>query len=571
MLPEAFCVDTRLLVTLLLVMIAHWRVNPSSKSDMKFIVQWLQQAFAPTPTDKANEDNSRNARVSESMREVRVKTYVTLSRIFVHTLVPIQLFVLSDLLRNPSANGWAQMGFLLIGYFMHWSVANGALCPKPHQIRGVCAGWYTLLVAFTLFAPCHPTGRDALFFLGFKIGSRLTMTAVFLDSKMSLVFQALISVASLVSDLVIHNTGQEAFMLLAMEIQHFVGSMTLSATLEFLIRSRILALLDVADAETLVSSFQHVLRGICDGDILLTSNMTIHGPGECLQHLLMNRASLHGKAFEMLLPPDERQRFADFINASTKAALEPAHGARTTPPTCVRVSFCGASNTRVPADIFHVPVPHLFGAEHPYHLLAISVDSESRNPPPLTQDIPDMARILDRSERRKSRTATSSGTSTASSVWEPLPELAGMTLLVDGSSPLLDIEQAHLSFERPVGDEEREASMMPSLRKVCRRTDWESIRKKIDRFVSGEGAAQELRSICLRMPDDRRRFLKAKCVQMSAFEPPHEEDSQDQSITVPIKICLQLSHFVQDESRLRKQSELAGIRELHGRRPASVV
>ena len=28
--------------------------------------------------------------------------------------------------------------------------------------------------------------------------------------------------ASLVSDLVIHNTGQEAFMLLAMEVQHFV-------------------------------------------------------------------------------------------------------------------------------------------------------------------------------------------------------------------------------------------------------------------------------------------------------------------------------------------------------------
>ena len=52
-----------------------------------------------------------------------------------------------------------------------------------------------------------------------------------------------------------------------------VGAMTLSATLEFLIRSRIHALLDVADAETLVSSFQHVLRGICDGDILLNSNM----------------------------------------------------------------------------------------------------------------------------------------------------------------------------------------------------------------------------------------------------------------------------------------------------------
>mmetsp|Transcript_18425 Transcript_18425/g.37956 ORF Transcript_18425/g.37956 Transcript_18425/m.37956 type:complete len:597 (-) Transcript_18425:229-2019(-) len=569
MLPEALCIDSRLLVTWLLVMIAHWRMNATSNSDMKFIVEWLRQAFAPTPTEKVK-DNSRNARVSESMREARLKTYVMLSRLFVHTTVPVLLFLLSDLLKHPSAMGWIRTGFLLFVYTLHWAVASSTLRPMPHQIRGVSTGWYTMMVAFALLVPCHPTGRDAIFFLGFKIGSRLTMAACFMDTKLSLVFQALISLASLASDLAIHSTGHDAFMLLAMEMQHFVGAMTLSATLEFLIRSRIHALLDVADAETLVSSFQHVLRGICDGDILLNSNMAIHGPGECLQHLLMNRASLHGKAFKMLLPPDERQRFADFINASTKAALEPADGARMTPPTCLRVSLCGASNTRVPADIFHVPVPHLFGADHPYHLLAISEDSESRNPPALAKDIPDMARIRERSERLKSRTASSSGSSASgSSVWEPLPELAGMMLLVDGSSPFLDIEQAHLSFERRVGDEELESSM-PCLRKVCRPTDWESIRKKIDRFAaSGEDSAQELRSICLRMPDDPRRFLKARCVQMSAFESPHAEGSQDQSASVPIKVCLQLSHFVQDESRQRQQSELAGIRELRGRRPAS--
>ncbi|CAE7246350.1 unnamed protein product [Symbiodinium necroappetens] len=504
------------------------------------------------------------------MREVRQKNYVLSARLFVHIGMLNMLFMSFDLLSNPSLIACARMGFLTIVYSMHWSVATGALRPMPHQIKGVCAGWWTLFAAFVLLAPCHPTARDAMFMQGFKIGSRLTMTSIFMDTELCFIFQALISVASLVSELFIHNTGQEPFLLLGMEFQNFVGSVALSALLEFLIRSRIHALLDFADAETLVSSFQHVLRGICDGDILLTSDMTIHGPGDCLQNLLMNRANLHGKAFEMLLPPDERQRFADFITASTKAALDPADGPRMTPPTCLRVSLCGASNTRVPADIFHVPVPHLFGADHPYHLLAISEDSESRNPPALAKDIPDMARIRERSERLRSRTASSSGSSASgSSVWEPLPELAGMMLLVDGSSPFLDIEQAHLSFERRVGDEEVESSM-PCLRKVCRPTDWESIRKKIDRFAaSGESSAQELRSICLRMPDDPRRFLKARCVQMSTFESPHAEGSQDQSNSVPIKICLQLSHFVQEESRQRQQSELAGIRELRGRRPVS--
>jgi len=569
MLPECLCVDSRLLMTFLIVGmvgIAHWRVNPTCKSDIKYMVQWLQQGFAWN--DKADEDNSRNARVSEAMREVRQKNYVLSARLFVHIGMLNMLFMLFDLLSNPSLIACARMGFLLIVYSMHWAVATGALRPMPYQIKGVCAGWWTLFAAFVLLAPCHPTARDAMFMQGFKIGSRLTMTSIFIDTELCFIFQALISAASLVSELFIHSTGQEPFLLLGMEFQNFAGSVALSALLEFLIRSRIHALLDFADAETLVSSFQHVLRGICDGDILLTSDMTIHGPGDCLQNLLMNRANLNGKAFEMLLPPDERQRFADFIDVSTKAALEPAAGVRATPPTCLRISLCGASNTRVPADIFHVPVPHLFGAENPYHLLAISVDSDSRNPP-LTEDIPDMARILERSERQRSKTASSSGSlATASSAWEPLPELAGLMLLVNGSSPFLDIEQAHFSFERPVGDEEGESSTIPSLRKDRRRTDWESIKRKIDRFTSGEGAAQELRSICFRMPGDRRRYLKAKCVQMSAFESPHEEDSQDQSITVPTKVCMQLSHFVQDESRLRQQSELAGIRELHGRRPA---
>ena len=104
------------------------------------------------PVQNHCQDNSRNARVSESMREadrlhllvsleaaiaptagargpchltaaseVRVKTYVTSSRIFVHTLVPILLFILSDLLRNPSSTGWAQMGFLLLATCLNFS------------------------------------------------------------------------------------------------------------------------------------------------------------------------------------------------------------------------------------------------------------------------------------------------------------------------------------------------------------------------------------------------------------------------------------------------------------------
>lgn len=41
------------------------------------------------------------------------------------------------------------------------------------------------------------------------------------------------------------------------------------------LRGRIRAVLDTADAESLVSSFRKVLRGVCDGEVLLDSRMNV--------------------------------------------------------------------------------------------------------------------------------------------------------------------------------------------------------------------------------------------------------------------------------------------------------
>ena len=46
-----------------------------------------------------------------------------------------------------------------------------------------------------------------------------------------------------------------------------------------------------------------------------------------------------------------------------------------------------------------------------------------------------------------------------------------MTLLVDGGSHWLDVEQAHLRFVKQPSDPD---AHMPSLRRLVRPTDWES-------------------------------------------------------------------------------------------------
>ena len=240
----------------------------------------------------------------------------------------------------------------------------------------------------------------------------------------------------------------------------------------------------------------------------------------------------------------------------------------TTAPPCLRVSLCGASNTRVAADVFHVPVPHLFGAESPYHLLALSEDSESRREPAQQTTAQATAHaihadpahmIRQRSPSARSNASSASGSvSTCSSRWQPLPELAGMMLLVDAASPGFDIQQAHLSFERSQTDAEVDPGM-PTLRSLCRPTDWESVRSRLRNFrqttrSEAMQSTKNMNRLCLRMPDDPRKFLMAKSVVLSAFRVPERPEDD-------VKICLQLSDFVQDESRLRQLPDLEGIQE----------
>ena len=74
------------------------------------------------------------------------------------------------------------------------------------------------------------------------------------------------------SDLVINSTAQSPLIVVFMELQYLLGSALISGLLEMIVRSRIEALLDSADADSLVHGFRRMLRGVCDGDVLLSSD-----------------------------------------------------------------------------------------------------------------------------------------------------------------------------------------------------------------------------------------------------------------------------------------------------------
>ena len=272
-----------------------------------------------------------------------------------------------------------------------------------------------------------------------------------------------------------------------------------SFQIDLILKGRIYALLDAANAESLVSSFRRVLRGLCEGEVLLDSEMNVSQESECLKHLVLTDVNLKGRPFEQLLADEDQQRFREFIEAST-GALDSA------PPFCSRVGLRGSAGIRVAVDIYHVPVPGLFGADKPYHLIAFKEDDESRPLPDAAEDaVPD-----ELSWNRCQGTPLShfdvtsqSSRGTGQSLHAQI-DLQEMTLLIDVDTDFQDVKQAHLNFKR---DEEEDvsSSMMPSLRKLVKPTEWEEMRLSVLHFV--DRALQnpaiepkELRKMAVQLP-----------------------------------------------------------------------
>ena len=69
------------------------------------------------------------------------------------------------------------------------------------------------------------------------------------------------------------------------------------------------------EADCMIAGFQKILKGLCDGSLLLDDQLRVHGPTTSLQHLL-DRTEIAGVDFESLIADSSgRERFATFIEA----------------------------------------------------------------------------------------------------------------------------------------------------------------------------------------------------------------------------------------------------------------
>ena len=192
---------------------------------------------------------------------------------------------------------------------------------------------------------------------GFVTACRFLLVLAFLDPRTSIPFQVLYTTAQVFVYLIcVEEQGLELELLCFTQLFVFVVATASSLFIDMALRGRIYAQLDSADAESLVSGFRRVLRGACDGEVLLDNHMNVAQESECLKHLILTDVSLKGRSFQHLLVEDEQARFGEFIEASTQAFGRP-DSKDSACPSSLRISLRTSAGIRVGADICHVPVP----------------------------------------------------------------------------------------------------------------------------------------------------------------------------------------------------------------------
>jgi len=312
----------------------------------------------------------------------------------------------------------------------------------------------------------------------------------------------------------------------------------------FAMQSHIEGKLDSKDISSLLVASRKVLRGVCDGDLVLDSrNHNIVDDGSSLERLLKTPKKLVDTSFlDLFLDPEGRQHFLQFLRSET-AEKKQSQGI----PPCLRIALQGAEGP-VSTDVFCTSVA---AAGEEYYLLALRADPDQFIAPPDAQTDPPPRRPVpehypqgirpahDRAER------AASGAASSIEVAEAFKELMQATFLLSKESPGMDIEEVSLSFLRRPHDDG-----MPTLRSFIRINDWPRVEDFFTTALSPSREDAEIPGfpapLLFRIPGSRpRAYLLARSVSVSVAE--EEEPGK------PSHFHLHLSAF--DVRQLRKRRE----------------
>ena len=301
---------------------------------------------------------------------MRLRMFMTFFRLTVPMMLVMALVSAVEFLREPSfcCGSWCFILSLVAAFDR--IVADRQL-PCTLQFLHNMRFFFVIANLAATFSNGWASKDDFLGRIGIVIGAQTLHGILFPADGMTVVNSVLHTVLYIWATAQVHGqsslnlwlfTFHMAFQILVCNVFPFV--------LEFTLRDCVTASFQSKDSDSLISGFRQMLKGICDGELLVDGKFRICGGAPCLQRLLASQEEFAGRCLRDLIDGDEaREKIDGFLVPAVQGDdaedLRPNEGA----PRCLRVPLKAPSGQVVPVDVFHVPLPRsLYGESTNYHL-----------------------------------------------------------------------------------------------------------------------------------------------------------------------------------------------------------
>ena len=228
--------------------------------------------------NKFPEKRSRNRKaveVESALWDVRARTYRHATELFIHLSTLVILGMSYNLYIERSLTQTFQLCVMLGVYKLHSLVCSDKFILDASKLRSLYSLFYVSFVAFVLAEAWQEDKGDgsAVYKQIFNAGSRMVMPVIFIDTLVALPAQLAISMAEILQNWMQHGNAETGFFA-AVQILTAIGIICVSAILEYFVTCHVSTLLDT---ESVLSSSRRLLRGVCDGEVLLAEDMRILG------------------------------------------------------------------------------------------------------------------------------------------------------------------------------------------------------------------------------------------------------------------------------------------------------
>ncbi|CAE7519170.1 unnamed protein product [Symbiodinium natans] len=519
----------------------------------------LTRAYQSLPETQVEDPKAKtDDRLSHRLATIRAFNFKAVCNFTVNINLGLFLVMTWRFFQESTIINLAVSLMPLIEYVVCCSVVSGSMrltsrtlmCASSFQ----CGLIHIYAVMASLLSPTSATEHIMTFSM--LSTTHIVAGLIFLNARMWIPSAVLLCMSDLA--MFMHKFGRvEISMLLcSSHVTQLVVCCVILAAVELGVCTHLQSEMDKDDDKTLMAGFQKILKGLCEGSLILDSRCLVRGSPSCLQRLLSTKKNFEDVSFISLIAcPESKEQFGTLVRTG---ASSQANDTEASLPACLRVVL-SEGGQEVPVDIFHAALPGLFGADEPHHILAFVEDTAGREAAQAMHGFPEWQSNVRRSLNRRPVPSASSSSSQSRSeaastagarsneVLEVMQELAEATFLIDPGSASMDLLEAHLRFNR--GHHLRQP---PSLRMLSKINQWDTLQSLLRTYAlsvhqGGQGVPDlplpiALPAMQVRVPGAPRKLLKAKHVRLSLA-------NRSRELGQPIYLYLHLKGFIKKHAR----------------------